>query len=244
MGGINSLFSDIQPQDESEMDQGTKNALDALTKLETSPTTDNKAKVAKVAKTTEAKAKTKATKPVEAKAVETKVEVAKTTETKVKPKSKKVTKESKATESTVEVKSKKVENKETVNKIRDIEELTPDIATKLGLEENYAERYQSLPKKAKSKFINLVNWFLFDEQLSIYTLVCFKQLVDKTEVKSSDLKIALMSNTERPYPVTTASSQAGQLMAIFPAMDIGQLNDKTIVLKSTSPLVIKFENKY
>lgn len=233
MGGINNLFSDIQSQDEGEMDQGTKNALDALTKLETSTTSGEKDK-AKEDKATEVK--TKVTKVKKAK-----VETTKSTTTKAKEKPKK---ETKVTESKAAVETKKIANKETKNKIRDIEELTPDIAVKLGLDDNYHEQYTSLPKKAKSKFINLVNWFLFDEQLSIYTLVCFKQLIDKTEVKSSDLKIALMSNIERPYPINTASSQAGQLMAIFPTMNIGQLNDKVIVLKSKSPLVIKFENKY
>lgn len=227
MGRVNDLFNDIDDLNESPIDENTQNALNSLDALQATEQKNEKIDGKKQEST-----KKSTPKKTEIPKTDTK-KVSKTAETK------------KAVEKTEEPKKvvEKTKSNNTI-KVKCIEDVTPDIAKKAGLDDDYVTKYNSLPVKAKSKFINLINWLLFDEQLSIYTLVCFKHLINKNEAKSADLKIALMSNTERPYPIGTASSQAGQLMSVFPAMNIGKLNEKTIVLQSSSPLVIKFENKY
>lgn len=219
MGGVNDLFSleEIEPTDEQVSDVLGK--LDDLDKVQNDlkKVESTKPKAEKIVKEVKEASKPKSTSKMAKEVVK---KVAEKSPVKPKPKPK--------TE---------------VVKIQEINQVTPDMAKAMGLDKDFVDKYQAVPKKAKSKFINLINWFLYEEKLSVYTELCFMCLLEKNTTKSADFRICMMSNTERPYPPGTAGSQAGQLMAVFPAMNIGELNDKSIVLKSSSPLVVKFKKQ-
>ncbi|HDC4315859.1 TPA: hypothetical protein O8U22_003958 [Enterobacter kobei] len=50
----------------------------------------------------------------------------------------------------------------------------------------------------------------------------------------------MMSYPEKPYPVGTASTQAGQMMTVFPALGIAEKDGKSLTLNADSPIVKKF----
>nr|WP_181374709.1 hypothetical protein [Pectobacterium carotovorum]AKG47554.1 hypothetical protein pA_00114 [Pectobacterium carotovorum] len=123
----------------------------------------------------------------------------------------------------------------------DIETLTNDDCEKLGVSKaKLLESYESCPKKAKEKVINLIQWALRGNELSIYTQICFESLIANNTVTSEVLRISMMSNPTRPYPSATAGTQAGQIMAVFPAMGVTDRVGKNMTVITSSPLVQLF----
>ena len=53
-----------------------------------------------------------------------------------------------------------------------------------------------------------------------------------------------MSYPEKPYPLSTASTQAGQMMAVFPVTGIATRDGGRLLLNEESPIVRKFIAEY
>ena len=98
--------------------------------------------------------------------------------------------------------------------------------------------------KAKDKISNLLNWFNGGPDISIYTVIALRHLIDTKEASSNSIKLALMSYPEKPYPLSTASTQAGQMMAVFPVTGIATRDGGRLLLNEESPIVRKFIAEY
>ncbi|THB27359.1 hypothetical protein [Providencia sp. MGF014] len=127
----------------------------------------------------------------------------------------------------------------------DINALTKSDCEKLGVDKSVLlANYELCPKKAKEKVLNIIQWALKGVELSIYTQLCFECLINNNTATSEMMRINMMSNPTRPYPSATAGTQAGQLMATFPAMKIADRVGKNITIIPTSPLVELFKKHY
>lgn len=110
--------------------------------------------------------------------------------------------------------------------------------------EVFIEALNSAPVKAKDKISNLLNWFNGGPDISIYTVIALRHLIDTKEASSNSIKLALMSYPEKPYPLSTASTQAGQMMAVFPVTGIATRDGGRLLLNEESPIVRKFIAEY
>ncbi len=110
--------------------------------------------------------------------------------------------------------------------------------------EVFIEALNSAPVKAKHKISNLLNWFNGGPDISIYTVIALRHLIDTKEASSNSIKLALMSYPEKPYPLSTASTQAGQMMAVFPVTGIATRDGGRLLLNEESPIVRKFIAEY
>jgi hypothetical protein len=116
-----------------------------------------------------------------------------------------------------------------------------DFFAAAGLErETFMAGYNAAPVKAMDKVQNVMHWFSGGPDLSIYTQISLKTLISDGIATSNSLKLAMMSNPEKPYPVGTASTQAGQMMAVFSVLGIATKEDNTLTLVKNSPIVKKF----
>ncbi|WP_415721688.1 hypothetical protein [Photobacterium ganghwense] len=106
--------------------------------------------------------------------------------------------------------------------------------------EEFALMLNALPKKVKDKAKNILAWANDEAELSIYTRLCLEYLVKNGNATSGDFRTHLMSNPEKPYTVGTAGSQAGQMMALLPAVGMATKDDKSITLNRENPLSAKF----
>ena len=114
-----------------------------------------------------------------------------------------------------------------------------------GLEsESFTAAFEGAPVKAKDKILNLLNWFNGGPEISVYTVIAMRYILDANTVTSNSIKLALMSNPEKPYPLNTASTQAGQMMAVFPATGIATREGGNLTLNKESPIVKKFIAEY
>lgn len=114
-----------------------------------------------------------------------------------------------------------------------------------GLEsEVFTAAFEKAPVKAKDKILNLLNWFSGGPEISIYTVIAMRHILDATTATSNSIKLALMSNPDKPYPLNTASTQAGQMMAVFPATGIATRDGGNLTLNKESPIVKKFIAEY
>ncbi|WBM72964.1 hypothetical protein OH773_22230 (plasmid) [Buttiauxella sp. WJP83] len=117
--------------------------------------------------------------------------------------------------------------------------------TGAGLERGvFMEAFEKAPVKAKDKISNLLNWFGGGPEISIYTVIAIRHILETKDATSNSIKLALMSNPEKPYPLNTASTQAGQMMAVFPATGIATRDGGNLTLNKASPLVKKFIAEY
>ncbi|EKG7193253.1 hypothetical protein L6X65_RS24215, partial [Escherichia coli] len=89
-----------------------------------------------------------------------------------------------------------------------------------------------------------LNWFSGGPDISVYTVISMRHLLTEKKATSNSIKIALMSNPEKPYPLNTASTQAGQMMAVFPATGIAVRDGGNLTLNEESPIVKKFVAEY
>jgi hypothetical protein len=107
-----------------------------------------------------------------------------------------------------------------------------------GLEsESFTAAFEGAPVKAKDKILNLLNWFNGGPEISVYTVIAMRHILDANTATSNSIKLALMSNPEKPYPLNTASTQAGQMMAVFPATGIATREGGNLTLNKESPIV-------
>ncbi|CGN43751.1 Uncharacterised protein [Salmonella enterica subsp. enterica serovar Typhi] len=114
-----------------------------------------------------------------------------------------------------------------------------------GLEsESFTAAFEGAPVKAKDKILNLLNWFSGGPEISVYTVIAMRHILDANTATSNSIKLALMSNPEKPYPLNTASTQAGQMMAVFPATGIATREGGNLTLNKESPIVKKFIAEY
>ena len=81
-------------------------------------------------------------------------------------------------------------------------------------------------------------------EISVYTVIAMRHILDANTATSNSIKLALMSNPEKPYPLNTASTQAGQMMAVFPATGIATREGGNLTLNKESPIVKKFIAEY
>lgn len=114
-----------------------------------------------------------------------------------------------------------------------------------GLEnEVFSAAFEKAPVKAKDKILNLLNWFSGGPEISVYTVIAMRHLLESKSATSNSIKLALMSNPDKPYPLSTASTQAGQMMAVFPATGIALREGGNLTLNEESPIVKKFVAEY
>ena len=106
--------------------------------------------------------------------------------------------------------------------------------------DNVDELINSLPVKAREKAKNMIHFLENGVELSIYTRIGLRELITETLANSGDLCQSMMNYTPRPYPYKTASTQAGQLMALFPAMGIAERKGNVLHLNRHSPFVLLF----
>lgn len=112
---------------------------------------------------------------------------------------------------------------------------------KAGLKrEDFMKCYNEAPVKAMDKIQNIMHWFSGGPDLSVYTRISLHSLIADKTASSNSLKLAMMSYPEKPYPVGTASTQAGQMMAVFPSLGIATKEGKSLALNPDSPIVKKF----
>ncbi|EBS2684418.1 hypothetical protein [Enterobacter hormaechei] len=116
---------------------------------------------------------------------------------------------------------------------------------KAGLESAvFSEAFDKAPVKAKDKILNLLNWFSGGPEISIYTVIAMRHILETKTATSNSIKLALMSYPEKPYPLNTASTQAGQMMAVFPATGVATREGGCLTLNDDSPIVKKFIAEY
>ncbi|ELY6372388.1 hypothetical protein SNQ58_004274, partial [Cronobacter sakazakii] len=110
--------------------------------------------------------------------------------------------------------------------------------------EAFISAFEKAPVKAKDKILNLLNWFSGGPEISVYTVIAVRHILETKTATSNSIKLALMSNPEKPYPLNTASTQAGQMMALFPAVGIATRDGGTLTLNEASPIIKKFVTEY
>lgn len=122
-----------------------------------------------------------------------------------------------------------------------LDDLTDEDCGKIGVDKAaLVEAYEKCPVKAKDKVMNLIQWAVKGNELSVYTQLCIENLIKNNTSTSEMFRLHMMSNPTRPYPAATAGSQAGQLMAVLPALNIADRIGKNLTLKADSPIVKLF----
>lgn len=124
-----------------------------------------------------------------------------------------------------------------------LDELDGTFFDGLSLERTtFMAAYNAAPLKAMDKMHNILAWYSGRAELSVYTQIALSHLLETKVVTSNSLKMAMMSNPSKPYPVSTASSQAGQMIAALPALGIAVKEGKDLTLNPDSPLLKKFQS--
>jgi hypothetical protein len=122
-------------------------------------------------------------------------------------------------------------------------EMTDEQYESVGIfRETFEEALGVAPVKAADKIVNLLAWYFNDVTLSVYTEICLRKICESKQAKVAEMRLAMMSNPSKPYPVSTAGSQAGQMLAVFPALNIAEKQEPgVLVLNEDSPIVAKFK---
>jgi hypothetical protein len=89
-------------------------------------------------------------------------------------------------------------------------------------------------KKVQEKFENVLLSLAVDKKPSIYVMQAFAALVKTGEITSNDLVKAL---TAHGMNESTARSQSGQIMSLFPALAIADRDGRTLKMRDDSLLV-------
>ncbi len=106
--------------------------------------------------------------------------------------------------------------------------------------ETVDELVDSLPVKAREKVKNLINFLQSGVELSVYTRISLNTLVDEGKANSGDFRCGMMESKPKCYPVNTASTQAGQMMATFPALKIAERKGNVLHINLDSPFIKAF----
>ncbi|CDL81029.1 hypothetical protein [Xenorhabdus szentirmaii] len=127
----------------------------------------------------------------------------------------------------------------------ELTDLTEEDCEKIGVSKDVLlAAVKKCPKKAQEKVLNIAQWVLRGNELSVYTQLGIECLIKKNTASSEVFRLHMMSNPTRPYPVGTAGTQAGQFMAVFPALGIADRIGKNVTLKADSPLVKLYKEQY
>ncbi|MDE9494396.1 hypothetical protein KKJ09_12570 [Xenorhabdus bovienii] len=138
----------------------------------------------------------------------------------------------------------KKEKKESIRPRFQLIDLTDKDCEKLGLiKEAMIEAVAKCPVKAQDKALNIAQWALRSNELSVYTQLGIECLIKNGTATSESFRLHMMSNPSKPYPTGTAGTQASQLMAVLPAMGMATRDGRTVTLSPESPLVKLFQTQ-
>ena len=93
------------------------------------------------------------------------------------------------------------------------------------------------------KVQNVMAWSQGLSDLSVYTIISVTHLVKTGSTDTAGFRLAMMSNPDKPYPSSTASAQAGQMMSILPVLGMATKDGKVLRINEESPLIKKFKNE-
>lgn len=125
-----------------------------------------------------------------------------------------------------------------------LDQLSDEIMAGLGFErKSFMDGYNACPVKAMDKVQNVMAWSQGLAELSVYTVISVTHLINSGTSDTAGFRLAMMSNPEKPYPSSTASAQAGQMMSILPVLGMATKEGKMLTLNQESPLVKKFKNE-
>ncbi|HBS7069064.1 MULTISPECIES: DEAD/DEAH box helicase family protein [Klebsiella pneumoniae complex] len=125
-----------------------------------------------------------------------------------------------------------------------IDQLSDEVMAGLGFERKaFMDGYNACPIKAMDKIQNVMAWSQGLAELSVYTQISVTHLINTGASDTAGFRLAMMSNPTKPYPSSTASAQAGQMMSILPVLGMAIKDGKTLTLNEDSPLVKKFKNE-
>lgn len=148
-----------------------------------------------------------------------------------------------AQESTPEVTPVKKEPAERRKRFS-MDQLSDEVMSGLGFERKaFMDGYNACPVKAMDKVQNVMAWSQGLAELSVYTVISVSHLINAGATDTAGLRLAMMSYPEKPYPSSTASAQAGQMMSILPVLGMAIKDGKTLSINEKSPLVKKFKSE-
>ncbi|ENL6659360.1 hypothetical protein AB5Q40_004511 [Klebsiella pneumoniae] len=125
-----------------------------------------------------------------------------------------------------------------------MDQLSDEVMAELGFERKaFMDGYNTCPIKAMDKIQNVMAWSQGLAELSVYTQISVTHLINTGASDTAGFRLAMMSNPTKPYPSSTASAQAGQMMSILPVLGMAIKDGKTLTLNEDSPLVKKFKNE-
>lgn len=107
----------------------------------------------------------------------------------------------------------------------------------------FMKAYNDCPVKAMDKAQNFMAWHQGMAEMSVYTTIVITHLINNGTSDTAGIRLAMMNNPTKPYPAPTASTQAGQMMSVLPALGIATKDGKTLTLNPDSPLVQKFKSE-
>lgn len=134
---------------------------------------------------------------------------------------------------------------------RDLSVLPVEVFTLNGEDADEAGRAATIAlrptqKKIGEKFDNLFQSIAAGRKPSVYTMTCFAELYGRGEVTSADLVAALQKvtstfgkNKGSGYNISTARSQAGQMMTLFSVLGIATRSEQTLTFNKNSTLAAK-----
>lgn len=125
-----------------------------------------------------------------------------------------------------------------------MDQLSDEAMESLGFDRKaFMDGYNACPVKAMDKVQNVMAWSQGLSDLSVYTIISVTHLIKSGSADTAGFRLAMMSNPEKPYPSSTASAQAGQMMSILPVLGMATKDGKMLKLNEESPLVKKFKSE-
>lgn len=123
-----------------------------------------------------------------------------------------------------------------------LDQLSDETMMNLGFErKTFMDGYNACPVKAMDKLQNVMAWSQDLSDLSVYTIISVTHLVKSCSSDTAGFRLAMMSNPDKPYPSSTASAQAGQMMSILPVLGMAIQDGKVLKINEESPLIKKFK---
>ncbi|HBL6736681.1 TPA: hypothetical protein LSH72_004073 [Klebsiella oxytoca] len=125
-----------------------------------------------------------------------------------------------------------------------MDQLSDEVMAELGFErKTFMDGYNACPVKAMDKVQNVMAWSQGLAELSVYTQISVTHLINAGTSDTAGFRLAMMSNPTKPYPSSTASAQAGQMMSILPVLGMATKGGKVLEINEDSPLVKKFRRE-
>lgn len=125
-----------------------------------------------------------------------------------------------------------------------LDQLSDETMASLGFErKTFMDGYNACPVKAMDKVQNVMAWSQGLSDLSVYTIISVTHLVKTGSTDTAGFRLAMMSNPDKPYPSSTASAQAGQMMSILPVLGMATKDGKVLRINEESPLIKKFKSE-